>query len=343
MHILGIANGTRDGNSEILLKAALKAAQETDPSITTSWVHIPSVSIPPNPKPLDGAMDISVGMNEGMSAGNDSGVDIPDDRQALLDGLMDADAYIFSTPIYSHSPAGFLKAVLDRICGPFTDAVFADTVLRMQEAGDPRFAQMKVDRRVLKPRVAGFMAVGGSTTPDQFSMALPILHTLVYPMHVKVVDQVVFPACGKPGSVIARDRGSPVERAMLLGRNVASQLGKRFDDARYLGEEPEGACPFCHLAKVELFYGAENKIGCLSCGAQGALKVGSDNVIRPVWNENCGVSSITWAGKKLHIGDIQKHSSVAAQEIQDCAEFDAKRQQWRDLNFDLLRLPSQQA
>lgn len=256
---------------------------------------------------------------------------------------MDADAYIFATPIYSHSPAGFLKAILDRICGPFTDATFVDTVVQMRKAGDPHFAHMKVDERVLKPRVAGFIAIGGSSTPDQITMALPILHTLIYPMHVKVVDQVVFQTCGTPGSIIARAQGSFVERATQLGKNVASQIGKSFDDASYLGDEPEGACPYCHLAKVDMFYGTENKIGCVSCGAQGVLKVDPDGIIRPVWNKNCGVSSITWAGKKLHVGDIHKESAAETFDIQNCTGFDLKRQQWREVAVPLVELPSQRA
>jgi multimeric flavodoxin WrbA len=36
MHIIGLANGTPFGNSEILLKAALTAATESDSTITTS-------------------------------------------------------------------------------------------------------------------------------------------------------------------------------------------------------------------------------------------------------------------------------------------------------------------
>jgi hypothetical protein len=51
MHILGLCNGAIRGNSEILLKAALKAAVASDPTITVSWIHVPSIALPRNPKP----------------------------------------------------------------------------------------------------------------------------------------------------------------------------------------------------------------------------------------------------------------------------------------------------
>jgi len=79
--------------------------------------------------------------------------------------------------VHSHQPAGALKAFLDTLLGPYTDVAFAQRVLEGRKNGDAMFANMNVDMRILKPRVAGFMAVGGSTTPDQFTMALPTLRT----------------------------------------------------------------------------------------------------------------------------------------------------------------------
>jgi len=80
--------------------------------------------------------------------------------------------------------------LLDTLLGPYTDVAFALRVLEGKKNGDAKFANMNVDMRILKPRIAGFMAVGGSTTPDQFTMALPTLHLFAYSLHIKVVDQV---------------------------------------------------------------------------------------------------------------------------------------------------------
>ena len=59
-----------------------------------------------------------------------------------------------------------------------------------------------VDERVLKPRVAGFLAVGGSLTSQWKTLALPIMHTATFSMHIAVVDQVQFEGAGTPRSVV---------------------------------------------------------------------------------------------------------------------------------------------
>ncbi|KAI5356835.1 Putative Flavoprotein-like superfamily [Septoria linicola] len=340
MHILGVANGSVGGNSEILLKAALKAAQEANRSITTSWVHIPSVTIPPNPQPLEGAADISLGNNPAMTAAHDGADNVEkhggDDRQALLDAFLDADAYIFSTPIYSHGPAGFLKGVLDRILGPFTDATFVSMVLQKHQEGDPAFLHMKVDERVLKPRVAAFICVGGSTTPDQVSQALPVLHTQIYPMHVKIVDQIVCQDVGRPGAVLARFGGRYVQRAGELGRNVAGEIGKKFDEAVYRGPGSGSACPCCFLDSIEPYY-EDNKIGCVACGTKGRLHVDETGTIKPAWDNPCGVSSASWEGKALHIRDIHEQMVAEQMDIDACEQFEERLHYWRAV--DTPRVP----
>lgn len=215
MHILGLANGSVGGNSTILLKAALLAAKEATPGTTTSWIHVPSLSYPPNAGPLSNAQDVSMGANKGN---NDHGSKLTgdgkrhviDDRSTLYEAIMTGDAILFSTAVYSHQPCGTLKAALDKVLGPYTDPAFASRILAGQRAGDPKFTFMVVDERILKPRVCGFLAVGGSTTPDQFTIALPTLHLFAYGLHARVVDQEVVAGCANPGAVInARWREQP--------------------------------------------------------------------------------------------------------------------------------------
>lgn len=304
MHILGLANGSIGGNSEILLKAALLAAQKSDPSITISWIHIPSAHVPRNPKPLKKATEVSNGLVAITGENtNGNGVAPLDDRQAILDAILDADALIFASPTYSHQPAGALKAVTDKILGPFADGAVARRTLQRKAAGDPEVQDSIVDERLLKPKQVGFMMVAGSTVPDQVTMALPTMHQFVYPLHAKVVDQYVFLGCANPGSVLL-DPERTISRAEQLGRNVASQLGKQFDEAQYLGPHKEGNCPYCHLNTVQLDYNSANEVGCLTCGARGKLAVREDGQILPTWDPDCGVSCITMKGKMKHLDDI---------------------------------------
>lgn len=345
MHILGLVNGSIGGNSEILLKAALSAAQEASPSITTSWIHVPSVSFPPNPKALENAPDISLGTiasnsQGGSSSGDNAAQPVRDDRLTVFNAILDADAIIFSTAVYSHQPPGALKALLDTLLGPYTDVTLVKRILAGKKAGDPKYAHMNVDARILKPRTTGFLAVGGSTTPDQFTMALPTLHLFAYGLHVKVVDQVYFMGYANPGAVLRSEGNEAILRAGKLGENVASQIGKTFDEAKYLGPEPEGACPECHLSKLDFFGGKENKIGCVVCGNTGRLVASADGVVRPQWDEESDYCCITIRGKEKHVDDIFKKGSKEWKGLGDDDQFKQTLKTWREKDYGKVNLGS---
>lgn len=331
MHILGLANGSVGGNSEILLKAALSSARSSNPSITTSWIHVPSIVFPRNAGPLKNAPDISAGTN---ASNNYNGVvtnNERDDRPQVLNAILNADALVFSTPVYSHQPAGPLKALLDTILGPYTDAALATRILSAQKSGsgDSRYANMSIDARIVKPRVAAFLAVGGSTTPDQFTMALPTLHMFCYPLHAKVVDQAVFMGYANPGAVLRSQGDEVLIRAKEVGVNVADQIGMVFDEAKYLGPEPHGACPHCHLAKLDFFGGASNAIGCIVCGNTGKLVLGKDGAVVPEWDTDSEYCCITMKGKQKHIDDIFKNASAEWKGPDADGEFEERSREWR--------------
>ncbi|KIX04883.1 uncharacterized protein Z518_05754 [Rhinocladiella mackenziei CBS 650.93] len=315
------------------------AAKSNRNDLTVSWIHIPSSTCPPNPRPLKGAQVFILGSNLNMQAAEADSDEINDDRRGVLNAVLDADALIFATPVYSHSPAGALKGFLDKILGSFTDASFARRTLERQQAGDPMFAAHKIDARLLKPRVVGFIAVAGSTTPDRVSLALPVLHLLVYCLHAKVVDQEDLMGYGYPGIVVAKDNGAAIARAQQIGRNVASQIGKPFDEAQYLGPEPFGACPYCHLAKFELL-SKDNKIGCVTCGALGKLEVDKNGGVMPVWETDSQICSITLAGKYRHLDDLINNGRVEMKAIASDAEFEKKRDHWRSIEVPVVPLSS---
>ncbi|KAH7095727.1 flavoprotein-like protein [Paraphoma chrysanthemicola] len=327
MHILGLCNGSIGGNSEVLLKAALTSATAGSSTITTSWLHIPSIVFPRNAGPLKNSADISAGTN---ASNNHNGTDTSserDDRPQVLNAILEADALVFSTAVYSHQPAGTLKALLDNVLGPYTDAALATRILSTDK--DSRYAGMSIDARILKPRVAAFLAVGGSTTPDQFTMVLPTLHLFCYSLHVKVVDQVVCMGYANPGAVLKSSGDEVMLRAEELGRNVASQIGKSFDDALYLGPEPEGACPACHLAKYDFFGGSENNIGCVTCGNTGKLVAREGGKVGPVWDTESEYCCISMKGKQKHVDDIfKKGSSEWKSGVRDAA-FEERLKEWR--------------
>jgi multimeric flavodoxin WrbA len=268
--MLGLGCGQPDGSAEILLKAALRAAEGEGADV--ELVRLDELRLP------SGAAEAAE----------------PDDAWWLWERLVECDGLIVSTPIISRTVAARLKLLGDRLLGPNADAAIIAGLLALRRQGREPAVPFRVDQRVLKPRVAGFLAVGGSLTPQWKTLTLPIMHTTTFSMHIAVVDQVQFSGAGTPRSVVLD--AAALDRAAVLGRNVAGQLGVAFDQARYLG--PPGLCPMCHLDVVAL-HGAD--VACATCGARGRL--GPD--LQVTWTD-LSTSVISMAEKQSHAVEIQE-------------------------------------
>ena len=192
-----------------------------------------------------------------------------DDADWFWDRLMESDGLIVSSPIYSRTIPGLLRLLGDKISGPQSDVAFTSELLRLRAEGAPIAVDFAIDERVLRPRVAGFIAVGGSLPPRWKTLALPLMHTLTASAQIAVVDQVEFAGAGSPASIVLQPQA--LERARRLGGNVGAQLGRAYDEAEYLGDP--GACPLCHLSVIAL-RGATAE--CATCGAVGLLRAGDD-------------------------------------------------------------------
>jgi multimeric flavodoxin WrbA len=282
--VLGLGCGQPHGSAEILLKAALQAAAGVGAAV--ELVRLEELRLP-----------------GGSAAG--AGPAEPDDRWWLWDRLVECDGLIVSTPIISRTVAASLKLVIDRLLGPNADAAIIEGLLALRQEGREPAVPFRVDERVLKPRVAGFLSVGGSLTSQWKTLTLPVLHSATFSMHIAVVDQVQFEGAGTPRSIVLDQ--AALDRAGLLGRNVAGQLGVPFGETRYLG--PPGLCPLCHLDVVVL-RGAG--VECATCGARGRL--GPDHQV--TWTD-LSVSVISMAEKRAHATEIQdtarRHGELRAQ------------------------------
>ncbi len=273
--VLGLGCGEPGGSAEILLTAALRAAGDAE---------------------LVRLSDLST----------------DDDLWWLWERLVDCDGLIVSTPIMTRTIAARLKSVIDRLLGPNADAAIIEHLVEIRRGGTEPVVPFRVDERVLKPRVAGFLAVGGSLTPQWKTLALPLLHTTAFSMHIAVVDQVVFGGAGTPRSILLDD--AALDRAARLGANVASQLGAAFDEARYLGEP--GLCPMCHLSVVEL---TGTSVLCATCGSAGELA--ADGAIR--WTD-LSSSVLSMAEKRAHAREIQETAAAHGWKKAELAERAAK-------------------
>ena len=177
MRVLGLSAGNPDGSAEILLKLALQAA-ETE-GAEAALVRLHDLSLPTRP----------------VAPGEAAAVD---DGPWLWDQLMESDGLIVSTPIYSRTIAGTLKLVADRLAGPAADVAFAESYRRMLEAGETPPVAFPYDERVFRPRVAGFIAVGGSVGRAWKALALPLMHQMTFSSQIAVADQLLVGGAGMP-------------------------------------------------------------------------------------------------------------------------------------------------
>lgn len=265
--LLGISAGARDGSAEIALKAALQAAEEDGTSV--QLIRLDDLALPTSPR--DGE---------------------PDDVWWVWDRILDADALVVSAPIFSRCVPARLKVVMDRLLGPNADRAIVEKMLSLRASGEEPAMPFRLDERVLKDRVAGFIAVGGSLTPQWKTLMMPEMHTLTFSMQTAVVDQFVVSGTGTPQSIVLDD--AAIARARQLGTRVASQAGRAFDDVDYLGDQ--GLCPMCHLSVVEL---AGRDVTCATCGATGVL----DSDLQVTWTD-LTTSVISMDEKAAHYDEI---------------------------------------
>jgi multimeric flavodoxin WrbA len=286
MRLLGVGCGEPGGSAELLLKAALTAADES--GMETALLRL-----------------LDVG---------------EDDAEWFWERWVEADALVVSTPIISRTVPGRLKALGDRLLGPNADAAIVSELLALRAQGHEPPVPFRVDARVLKPRVAGFIAVGGSLTSQWKTLALPLLHTLTFSMQIAVVDQVVFEGAGTPRSIVLDD--AAMARAAQLGRSVAAQAGRRFEDAEYMGDSP-GVCPLCHLDVIALRGGRE--VECATCGARGELTLDGDEIRVSFDAKGLDRSVITLAEKHDHFAEIR---ATAERHARAADEIAARARSW---------------
>jgi multimeric flavodoxin WrbA len=294
MKLLGLSAGNPDGSAEILLKEALRGAEAAGADVELVRLH-----------------DLR------LSAGPGAGAE---DAGWFWDRLMESDGLIVSSPIYTRTIPGLLRLLGDRISGPQSDVAFTAEILRMRESGEPLAVDFVVDERVLRPRVAGFIAVGGSLPTRWKGLALPLLHTLTASAQIAVVDQVEFAGAGSPASIVLD--AAALERARRLGEAVGSQLGRSYDEAEYRGDP--GVCPLCHLSAIIIF---DDRVECATCGAVGTLTVADGGHAFAFSPEGLKQSILSYDEKLEHFHEVQQtaaeHASRRSEITDRAAEYAA--------------------
>lgn len=272
MNVLGLSCGNADGSPEVMLKAALMAAEAEGASVK-----------------LVRLLDMR----------------LPEDADWYWEQLMECDALIVAAPIFSRTVPGKLRQLGDLVLGPNADAAFIEAQLALRAQGKEPQVPFRVDERVLRPRVAGFICVGGSLPTRWKTLALPLMHTMTFSMHIGVVDQIQFAGAGIPGSILLDEAAVP--RAEQLGRNVVQQIGRSSEDVEYKGDP--GICPMCHLSVIEV---QGDAVECATCGARGRMVVHDGSVAFEFAEEGRDESVISMAEKREHFREVQETAARQA-------------------------------
>ena len=292
MKILGLSCGSDGGNAEILLIEALEAAAK-EHEVDVELLRLNDVSLP-----------------EGAGAHNDFA--LRDDAEWLWTKLLECDALIVSTPIYTRSIPGQLKMLSDRILGPEADMAFMQESRKLQAQGDPHGSVFRVDERLFKNRVGAFITLGGSTTPEWKTLALPSLHCMTMSMQIGIVDAIQHSGDGLPGSVTLDD--DFLERARQVGRNVAGQLGRDFASVEYKGDTND-ICPSCHL---DVFVLRDGGAECAVCGVRGKFVL-DEGVLRvEITDEELSTRSLLGLeARRVHFWETQDVSDELVPQIEE--------------------------
>jgi multimeric flavodoxin WrbA len=287
--VLGVGAGTSGGSAEILLKAALLEAQAAGAEV--SWLR------------LD---DVRIDTQGALFSPHD------DDCRWFYEQVLAADGVIYSAPIYSRMPPGKLRLLADRVFGPHADVGFIRLLMEREAAGDPITVPFTPDERVLRHRPTAFIAVGGASTDQWSTLALPTMHSLAFSMRSFIVDQIRFKYAGTPRSIVLQPEA--LDRARLLGRNLVDQLGRAYEECEYRGEQ--GLCPVCHLDLIEL---SGDSVTCGSCGAVGRLEI-ADGAARVVFDEDGVNTSVASMPEKiLHGNEILSTAAAHAARADEIA------------------------
>lgn len=303
MKVLGISAGREVSNSEILLKAALKAVEEEGHEVAFARLHDFEI------KSCTGCEVCTWLGRSGKPMRCKYNWD-EDDFYSLMKEVDDADGLILSAPAYHLLPPGILGVLVNRLHGFGYSASQAN-----KRKGDPKLR-----------RPVATIAVAGS---DWNSLQSPVLNfygTELICSQMNLVDQLA--VTGTPALGIVALKQEHIDRAALLGKRLASQLGDS-GPVEYLGDKPE-ACPICHSDLLVL---RDGRLKCAICDVAGDPVIGEDGTIEKVkWDGGIEVSRFSMFGGVAHdkaMGDSVKKAKMGYQFTEeDKQKIKEAREEW---------------
>lgn len=303
MKVLGISAGTRNGNNDAMCKEALMGAKEAGAD-ELMFINL-------NELHLEHCTGCIACVNSLMS-GKGGACVLKDDFEWLRDKMMDADAIVFSVPIFEKGASALFRTITDRF-GPRNDTamVMVGTDIARATGGT------EPDQRILKKKAVSYIGVGGSDWStriqcDFFNQALTPMWT--------VIDTAIF---SWSKSIVMEDE--KVARAHEIGVSLAN-AAKDLDTAKWVGDP--GVCPHCHCREFYLNDDANHAI-CCACGLEGEIKVVDGKVTFSFDPETEGHAHDTLSGKFIHADDI-KENEGKLKDFKKSDEFKARKKAYND-------------
>lgn len=290
--VLGISFGRRLGNTEIMIKTALKECEKAGCDVR--FLRADDLHI----EPCTGCISCVVGMTTGHGKG---GCPLKDDFHILDEALMECDAVIVGSPTYVLSPTGKFKVVCDRI-GPSHDITFRKATYDEGLAqGKP--ADQLPDPRSFKKRVGALVSVGGAMTKNWLAFMLPTMYEFTMSMGIDVVDIHEYDGAMAYEHVLGNE--TQLERMRQMGRHVAQavQAEDEADRVAWRGDT-EGVCPVCHCNMLTVSPD-RTYVECPVCGIEGTFTV-EDGKLQVAFSQaQQKRSRLHWDGKLEHSTEIK--------------------------------------
>ena len=271
MKVLGISVGRKLGNSEILLKRALKAVEEEGHQVSFLRLHDYYI------KPCTGC-ELCTKLGRSNEPIHCMYKWDEDDFYSIMQQIDSSDGLILSAPSYHLMAPGILTVLVNRLHCFGYSASQAN-----KRRGDPKLR-----------KVVATISVSGS---DWNSLHLPVMNfdaTELICSQMNLVDQMG--AMGVPAPAMVAIREDYMERAALLGKRLASQLDPS-KPVEYLGDRPE-ACPICHSDLLVL---REGRLVCAICDVSGDPEIDENGKIKRIkWDGGIEASRFSMFGGTHH-------------------------------------------
>lgn len=300
MKVLAITAGRKNGNGEILAKAALMRAEELGAEVKMMNLHDYHI------KPCSGCESCTVKFTQRGEA-PECIYEGKDDMGILMNEWLSADGIIAVVPAFQYMPAGIWRVFTDR-----------------HLAYEPNFHRQVGNTAFLKNKVGAIISNGGST-PNWMSLGVESMTISMMSQDIKVVDQLMVNRAPRPGQVLLDE--TVLERAAVLGENIVNSI-KDYDNADYHGEQ--GWCPVCHSNLLSLgrphWDGKQFAVECPICHCGGELDKDENGNWKFVVTDE-SISMMNEKGATDHFFEIQ---DTMRKYYGNIAEVNEKRQKYVD-------------